>query len=162
MKFIKCITVFVFFYSGLTQAYETLEIVPRGLISRPMDSKNLKFISDRLYLDKLADNLDCEVRVSETKKDRKFSNGIKIVEMLEVRYISRRFRQDEHVAFFPIGSLLTIQRKNSNLAGAVEEFKLESNDLYNTQFIFQHDGQGHIVWINFVSDLTTLPCGLKK
>lgn len=162
MKFLGCIVVLALVHSVTARAFETLDIVPRNVKSFPLDSKNLKFISDRLYLDKLADNLDCEVRVSETKKERKFSTGVKIVEMLEIKYTSKRYRQDEHVAFFPIASMLTIQRKTSNLAGAVEEFKLESNDLHNTQFIFQHDGVGHIVWMNFVSDLTTLPCALKK
>ena len=152
----------VLMLSTNAQSLEALEIVPRDLKSRPLDIKNFKFISDRLYLDKLADYLDCEVRVTETKKERRFSTGIKSVEMLEIRMTSKRFRSDEHVAYFTLGSSLTTQSKNSNLAGVVEEFKLESDDLYNTQFIFQHDGRGRITWMNYVSDITTLACGIKK
>lgn len=144
------------------QNIEVMEIVPRGLKSVPLDEKRIKFISDRLYLDKTADYLDCEVHVAELKKDLHFSTGIRTVEMLEITFISRRYRSDHHVAFFPLGSPLTIQNKNSNFAGLVEEIKLESEDIYNTQFIFQHDGKGRITWMNYISDVGTFPCGIKK
>lgn len=162
MKLLVWSTTVLLMHSAFAQTIEVLDIVPRGTKSRPLDEKKFKFISDRLYLDKPADYLDCEVRVAETKKERRFSTGVKIIEMLEVKFTSRRFRSDEHVVYFTLGSPLTIQKKNSNLAGPVEELKLESDDLYNTQFIFQHDGQGRITWMNFISDVGSFPCGIKK
>jgi hypothetical protein len=141
--------------------FPVLDIVNSAIKSKPMTFNDLKFISDRLYLDKMADNLDCEVKVEEIKQEKRFSTGTKIVEMLKISFRNDRYRPDAHVAFFPVGSSLTIQTKNSPYAGAVEEFKIESDDLYNSQFIFQHDGSGRIIWMNYVSDLLTLPCSFK-
>lgn len=174
MRILSGITILLFFFCAQTThsapssgsaivsgTLEVLDIVDRSVQTHPLNYQDLKFISDRLYLDKLADHLNCEIKVSEIKQEKKFSTGVKIIEMLEIRYRSTHYRQDEHKIFFPIGSPLTKQTKNSQYAGTVEEFKLEANDLYNTQFIFQHDGRGRIIWINYISDLHTLPCGVK-
>lgn len=148
-------------FNIVTGQMTVLDIVDSNFKPRLMTLKDLKFISDRLYLDKLSKNLDCEVRVEEFKQEKKFSTGVQIIEMLKVTFKNVNFRADEYVAFFPLGSPLTVQKKNSQLAGVVEEFKIESNDLYNSQFIFQHNGIGQIVWLHFVSDVVSLPCSLK-
>lgn len=172
MRFISFLTAFALIHSIcaaessgssniVTGNLTVLDIVDPHVKSRSMTFKDLKFISDRLYLDKLANNLDCEVRIHEIKQEKKFSTGVQIVEMLKVVFRNTKYRSDEFVAFFPLGSKLTVQNKNSPYAGLVEEFKIESDDLYNSQFIFQHNGNGQIVWMNYVSDLISLPCSVR-
>lgn len=174
MKIFSVLLIFLFFIhlkaaeinnsssSGIVSGnIEILDIVDRSIQPHPLTFQDLKFISDRLYLDKLANHLNCEVKVNEIKQEKKFSTGVKIIEMLEIRFKKSRYSQSENTVYFPIGSPLTKQIKNSPYAGSVEEFKLEANDLYNSQFVFQHDGRGHLIWMSFFSDLHSLPCEVK-
>ena len=121
----------------------------------------MSFIAEILHANKPALNLDCEVKVKEIKQERKFSDGIRIVEMLEIKYRSSLVDYQEQLIFFPLQSLIKIQNKNSGFSGTVEEFELQSDDLANSRFIFQHDGRGNLIWMSFENDLKTVPCGLK-
>lgn len=138
-----------------------LEIIDKPVKSHPMTYKELTFISNVLYNGKLAKNLDCEIKVQEIKKEQKFLTGIKIIEMLEIKFRSSKFNSREHVLYFPVGGKLSTQNKNSQFAGPVEEVQLHAEDLPNNLFIFHHDGQGKIIWMTFVNDLKTIPCGVE-
>ena len=136
-------------------------IVDRSIKSQPLTTQKMSFIAETLHANKPALNLDCEVKVKEIKQERKFSDGIRIVEMLEIRYRSSLLDYQEQLVFFPLQSLIKIQNKNSGFSGTVEEFELQSDDLANSRFIFQHDGRGNLIWMSFENDLKTIPCGLK-
>ena len=128
----------------------------------PMDEKFLKFVSDTLYLGKPALNLRCDVKVREITEERRFSDGMKRIQMLEVIYKTNYFNLPEEKMFFPIGSQVTKEMKVSKFAGSVEEIQLLSDDLTNSRFIFQHNGRGEIIWMSFEDDQKIAPCALKE
>lgn len=128
----------------------------------PMTIEQMTFIAETLHAGKTALNLDCEVRVREIKQERKFSDGIRIVEMIEIIFRGGVFNAREQKVYFPVGSVLTKAEKVSSFSGTVEEMQLEAADLANSRFIFQHNGRGEIVWMSLEDDLKTLPCRLKN
>jgi hypothetical protein len=127
-----------------------------------MDEKLLKFVSDTLYLGKPALNLKCDVKVREITEDRKFSDGLRRIQMLEVKFKTNYFGQYEETMYFPVGSQVTREIKVSKFAGTVEEIQLQSDDLEDSRFIFQHNGHGEIVWMTYEDDQKTTPCALKQ
>src|SRR5687768_11560980 len=52
----------------------------------PLNEKLLKFISDTLHVGKPALNLNCDIKVREITEEKKFSDGIRRIQMLEVIY----------------------------------------------------------------------------
>lgn len=141
---------------------QILEFAQENRKIQPMDVELMTFIAVTLHAGKPALNLDCEVRVREIKQERKFSDGIKIVEMLEIIYRGAVFNPIQQKAYFPLGSIVTKAQKVSAFSGTVEEFQLEAGDLANSRFTFQHNGRGEIVTMIFEDDLKTLPCRLRN
>lgn len=129
---------------------------------QPMNIALMSFIAETLHVAKPALNLSCSVKIREIKQERKFSDGIRIVEMLEIIYKSSFLNTLEIKAYFPTGSSITREVKVSAFSGTVEEIQLESDDLANSRFVFQHNGLGEIVWMSFEDDLKTVPCRLKN
>ena len=128
----------------------------------PLNESLLKFISDTLHLGKPALNLRCDVKVREMTDERKFSEGVQRIAMLEIIFKTEYFHMPEEKMYFPVGSQVTKEVKVSKFAGTVEEIQLQSDDLANSRFIFQHNGRGEIVWMTFEDDHKTTPCLLKK
>lgn len=128
---------------------------------QPMTTDLMRFVAETLHVGKPAVNLNCGVKVREIKQERKFSDGVRIVEMLEIIFQSSLFHSPEQKAYFPLGSVITRETKVSAFSGTVEEIQVESDDLANSRFIFQHNGLGEIIWMSFENDLTTLPCRLR-
>ena len=127
-----------------------------------MNIAMMTFVAEALHSNKPALYLGCDVRVREIKQERKFSDGVHIVEMLEIIFRHGAYGWPEEKFYMPVGSVLTKSDKLSKFSGPVEEIQLEANDLANSRFIFQHDGRGEIVWMSFEDDFKTLPCVLKK
>ena len=128
---------------------------------QPMTTELMNFIAESLHAGKPALNLNCSVKIREMKQERKFSDGVRIIEMLEIIYQSSLHHSPFQKAYFPTGSVVTREVKVSAFSGTVEEIQIESDDLANSRFIFQHNGLGEIIWMSFENDLTTLPCGLR-
>ena len=127
----------------------------------PMDAKLLKFISDTLYSGKPALNLNCDIKAREMTEERKFSDGPRRVDMLELIYKTQYMNLPEEKMYFPLGSEVTREIKVSKFAGTVEEIQIQSDDLADSRFIFQHNGRGEIVWMSFEDDQKTAPCMLR-
>lgn len=140
---------------------QSLIIVDRSVTTQEMNLQKMTFIAEILHAGKPALNIDCEVKVKEIKQERRFSDGIHIVEMLEIRFRGSLLSSPEQRMHFPLRTKMIVQKKNSAFAGIVEEFQLQADDLNNSRFIFQHDGKGNLVWMSFENDLRTLPCRLK-
>lgn len=149
-----------FVFVSLTRA-QILEFAQHNRQIQPMNIELMTFIAQTLHAGKPALNLDCEVRVREIKQERKFSDGVKIIEMLEIIYRGAVTNPSPQKAYFPVGSVIVKAQKVSAFAGTVEEFQLESGDLANSRFTFQHNGRGEIVSMSFEDDLKMLPCRLK-
>lgn len=131
---------------------------------QPLDRPLLKFVSDTLDNGRPAENLDCEVKVRDVHEDRRFSDGTRRIEMLELIYYTRSANGlPEQKAYFPVNSTqITRSTVNSRFAGSVEEIQLEADDMVNSRFIFQHNGRGGIIWMTYEDDLKTVPCRLKQ
>lgn len=127
-----------------------------------LDVKLMIFIAETLHSGKPLLNLDCQVRINEIKQERKFSDGIRIVEMLEINYRSGLIHMPEQRFFFPLGSNVTRSVKTSQRSGVVEEIQLETDDLVNSRFVFQHSGRGNIASMTYENDLMTNPCLVRE
>ena len=149
-----------FVFVSLTRA-QILEFAQNNRQIQPMNIELMTFIARTLHAGKPALNLDCEVRVREIKQERKFSDGVKIIEMLEIIYRGAVTNPSPQKAYFPVGSVIVKAQKVSVFSGTVEEFQLEAGDLANSRFTFQHNGRDEIIWMSFEDDLKTLPCRLK-
>lgn len=130
----------------------------------PMDSQLMKFISDTLYSSKPSSNLICDLKINEIKQERKFSDGVRTIEMLEVIYFTRSYMNvPDQKIYFPLNTTTIIRSEiNSRLAGLVEEIEMKANDRLNSRFIFQHNGNGEIIWMTFEDDMKTVPCRLRN
>lgn len=127
-----------------------------------MDEKHLKFISDALHIGKPALNLNCDVKVREVTDERRFSDGVQRVQSIEIIFKTNYMNLPEEKMYFPTGSQLTKEVKVSKFAGTVEEIQLQSDDLANSRFIFQHNGRGEIVWMTYEDDQKTAPCAIRR
>lgn len=144
------------------QAHAQILVFPSTKkVETKLDSEMMRFVAETLHAGKLAVHLACEVRVREFNQERKFSDGVRIVEMLQIRFLSGMMGRPENVIYFPVGSPLTKEVKVSQYSGPVEEIQLEAEDVANSRFIFQHNGRGEIVHMSFENDLMTLPCRLQ-
>jgi hypothetical protein len=159
----RVLIAFLILFSVHSLRAQILLFADANKVVGPMDVKQMLFISDTLHKSKPALNLDCEVRVTEIKKEQKFSDGVHIVEMLEIIYHNRMYMGvPEQKTFFPLTSTtVSKSQKNTKLAGVVEEIMLETDDAVNSRFIFQHDGRGEITWMSYEDDVRTIPCRLK-
>lgn len=127
----------------------------------PLSVRMLKFISSTLHTSKPALHLDCDVKVREIAEERRFSDGIRRIDMLEIIFRSKNLSVPPEKFYFAVGSTrITKEHKVSKFSGPVEEIQLETEDSTNSRFVFQHDGQGEIVWMTFEDDLKTTPCRL--
>ncbi|MEQ1722378.1 MAG: hypothetical protein ABL930_04330 [Pseudobdellovibrio sp.] len=144
-----------------TVSAQVLIFAKEGLKVDRMDVNLMSFIAQTLHVSNPALNLDCQIRVNEIKQERNFSDGVHIVEMLEVVYTSRLFGSPDQKIYFPIGTKVTRDIKNSKFSGTVEEIQLEADDIVNSRFIFQHNGMKEIVWMTYEDDHKTVPCRLK-
>ena len=127
-----------------------------------MDVKLMTFIAETLHTGKPLLSLSCQVRINEIKQDRKFFDGIRTVEMLEINYRSGLIHMPEQRFFFPLGSTVTRSIKTSQRSGVVEEIQLETDDLVNSSFVFQHTGRGDIASITYENDLMANPCRVQE
>ena len=157
---ILLITALTFFVTSTASA-QILIFAKEDLKVDKLDVNLMSFISTTLHISKPARNLDCEVQVNEIKQERKFSDGVHIVEMLEVVYRSYLLGRHEQKIYFPVGSKVTRDVKNSKFSGTVEEIQLEADDIVNSRFIFQHNGMKEIIWMTYEDDHKTVPCRLK-
>jgi hypothetical protein len=127
----------------------------------PLSVRMLKFIATTLHNGKPALHLDCDLKVREIIEERRFSDGIRRVEMLEIIFRSKNLSVPPEKFYFAVGSTrITKEHKVSKFSGPIEEIQLETEDGTNSRFVFQHDGQGEIVWMTFEDDLKTTPCRL--
>lgn len=159
----KLLLIFIFLVVADTAAGDILIFANPDMQEIKMDYPLMKFIGDTLHTAKPANNLDCDVKVREIKQERKFSTGVRSVEMLEIIFFTRGiYNTPEQKAYFPINTKVSREVKNSRFTGIVEEFQLEAEDIVNSRFIFQHDGKGEIVWMRYEDDLRNIPCRLKN
>jgi hypothetical protein len=128
-----------------------------------LDLDLFHFIAETLHSGKSALNLKCEVKVKTIQEVRKFSDGKKWVDLLEIVYTNNRdYDGIPMKAYFPIGTDVSRQIITSEFSGTVEEIKLTVTDRMDHYFIFHHDGKGKIIWMMMGNSLRMNPCQIKN
>ncbi len=148
-------------YLGSTTSNNILVFASNNRVIKPLDEKLLKFVSDTLHVGKPGLNLNCDVKVREITEEKKFSDGVRRIQMLEIIFKTNYMNLPEEKMYFPVGSQVTKEVKVSKFAGTVEEIQLQSDDLADSRFIFQHNGRGEIVWMSFEDDQKIAPCAVR-
>lgn len=130
--------------------------------TRVLDWDLKEFIVKTLASSRLAPHLRCSFKARDFKELRKFSSGSKWVESIEFDYRNEGIHVSSMKAYFPLGSKVEIETKNSEFAGPVEEIRISSGDRLDKTLIFQHDGRGQIVSMEMFDDLRVSPCLLRR
>lgn len=158
--FFKIITGFILCLTPKTQAFP---FILKEAPYQKLDLELFHFITETLQSGKPAANLRCEVKVRNIQEVRKFSDGKKWVELIEIEYTNNRDYDGIPMrAYFPIGTEVSKQIIISEFSGTVEEIKLRVSDRLDHYFVFHHDGNGHIVWMTMGNSLRMNPCQLIR
>ncbi|MGZ3745175.1 MAG: hypothetical protein ACXVB1_07745 [Pseudobdellovibrionaceae bacterium] len=128
-----------------------------------LDFDEFENITKLLYAGKLAPHLKCGLKVRTIKEERKFSEGKKLVEVLEILYYPRGLFSDLKVKVLIPAQLATfgVKYTSNQWSGAGEDIKIEAHDGYDHWLRFIHDGKGNIVFFSLGNRLATYPCAMK-
>lgn len=130
---------------------------------QPLDFEEFENITKLLYAGKLAPHMKCELKVRTFKEERRFSDGKKLIEVLEVVYYPRGLFADLKVKVLIPAQLASFGTKyvSNQWSGAGEDIKIEAHDSYDHWLRFMHDGKGHLVQFSLGNRLATYPCLMK-
>lgn len=130
---------------------------------RSLDFDRFENVTKLLYAGKLAPHMKCELKVRTIKEERKFSDGKKLVEVLEVIYYPRGLFADLKVKVLIPAQLATYGTKyvSNQWSGSGEDIKIEAHDGYDHWLRFMHDGKGNLVQFSLGNRLATYPCLMK-
>ncbi|HEY8271056.1 MAG TPA: hypothetical protein VIG33_09215 [Pseudobdellovibrionaceae bacterium] len=128
-----------------------------------LDFDEFENVTKLLYAGKLAPHMKCDLKVRTIKEERKFSDGKKLVEVMEVIYYPRGLFADLKVKVLIPAQLATFGLKyvSNQWSGAGEDIKIEAHDSYDHWLRFMHDGKGNIVQFSLGNSLATYPCLIK-
>lgn len=120
-------------------------------------------ITKLLHAGKLSPHMKCELKVRTFKEERKFSEGKKWVEILEVEYYPRGLFADMKIKILIPAELATFGTKyvSNQWSGAGEDIKIEAHDYYDHWLRFMHDGKSRLVQFSLGNRLATYPCLVK-
>jgi len=121
-------------------------------------------ITKLLYAGKPAPHMQCELKVRTFKEERTFSDGKKVVEILQVEYYPRGLFADMKIKILIPAEVATFGTKyvSNQWSGAGEDIKIEAHDGYDHWLRFMHDGKGHLVQFQLGNRLATYPCMVKN
>lgn len=162
-RFVLLFNTLIGVFFCLTTSSQEVPFILNEPSYQKLDRDLFHFIVETLHSGKSAQNLKCEVKVKTLQEVRKFSDGKKWVDLLEIEYTNNRdYDGIPMKAYFPLGTEVSRQIITSEFAGTVEEIKLIVNDRMDHYFIFHHDGKGNIIWVMMGNSLRMNPCQLKN
>lgn len=128
-------------------------------VMKVFDQDTFDFVSKTLSQNKLARHLNCTLKTRTSHELRKFSDGEKWIDVLEITYNTNGFDSGQKMNIkIPILAKVGIKKDLNQWSGMGEVIKIELGDYYSHWLRFTHDGQGHIVQLMMGSDLRMLPC----
>lgn len=132
-------------------------------VSEKFDRQSFDFVSNLFVSSRLAKKLACDLKARKTREIKKFSQGNRWVEILEIEYRPKGFFSSE-VVFLKIPETARFGRieQTHAEAGIIETFKIELGDFYGHSLLFSHDGKGFMTWIEVVSSFRQLPCFVPR
>ena len=130
---------------------------------QPLDFENFENITKLLAAGKLSPHMKCELKVRTVKEERKFSDGKKLVEILEVTYYPKGLFADMKLKILIPAEIATFGTKHASnkWSGIGEDIKIEAQDYYEHWLRFTHDGKGNLVQFMMGNHLATYPCKIK-
>lgn len=158
-----------FLIYGLTLILLTVSAGAQEFVSdeavadRPLTTNSFDSITKLLYAGKMSPHMKCDLKVRTLKEERTFSDGKKLVEIIEVVYYPRGIYADTQVKVVIPAGIATYGTKyvSNQWSGVGEEVKIEAHDSYDHWLRFMHDGKGHLVFFSLGNRLATYPCLVK-
>lgn len=125
--------------------------------------ESFDYFADLLTKHRLAPELNCEIRGRRVWSERKFSVGVRRVEVIEIEYRPGGFLSSEKVTLaIPEGVKFGTRRVPNALAGVVEEYRVELRDSDSHWISVKHDGRYNLVWFEIGNKLRHLPCYFRS
>lgn len=134
-------------------------------VDDPVANKKMNFetfdsITKLLYAGHLAPHMKCDIKVRTVREERTFTDGKRIVELLDVEYYPRGIFVDLKIHFQIPAEFSTygVKYVSTEWSGTGEDIKIEAHDRRLHWIQFMHDGKGNIVQLSLGNDLATYPC----
>lgn len=161
-KFMPPFFVAIGFCSTIVFAQEVPMISDDPAVNSSMNSEMFEFISKTLGSARLDAHMLCTLKVRSDRALRKFSDGAKWVEILNISFNSNGFDSGLKMNLkLSMNSKYGTKKSANQWSGVGEDIKIELGDYYDSWVRFTHDGQGHIVQLVMGNNLKTVPCQLK-
>ncbi|MGZ6473354.1 MAG: hypothetical protein ACXWRZ_19490 [Bdellovibrio sp.] len=150
-------------WSSLLLGQEVPAINDDPLATNTLNTEMFDWISGILSSGKMAPHMLCTLKVRNERTLRKFSDGEKWMEILNISFNSNGFDSGYKMNFkIPISAKYGIKKSTNQWSGIGEEIKIELGDHYDHYIKFTHDGHGQIVQLILGNNLRTVPCQLKN
>jgi|GEM_PF-5141590 hypothetical protein len=150
------------FYS-LSKAQEVPFIDSPPKATKRLGQEMFDNISKLLYAGKLAPHMKCEIKARAVREERKFTDGKRIVEVLQIEYYPKGIYSDTKVSLQLPEYISTYGTKqiSNQWSGVGEDILIQAHDYYEHWVRFTHDGKGNLVDLQLGNYLTTYPCFSK-
>lgn len=148
----------------MTEAQEIPVLNDEPIAKTPLSFDQFEKITQVLHAGKMAPHMKCDLKVRTIREERKFTEGPKLVEVLEIIYYPRGLFADLKVKVLIPAELSTFGVKfvSNQWSGAGEDIKIEAQDSYDHWLRFVHDGKGRLVHFSLGNRLATYPCLIKE
>ena len=121
-------------------------------------------ISKLLYAGKLTPHMKCDIKARTFREERRFSDGKRIVEVLQIEYYPKGIYSDTKVSLQIPEHISTYGTKqiSNQWSGVGEDILIQAHDYYDHWVRFTHDGKGGIVRLELGNNLATYPCYVRE
>ncbi len=155
--------VFLFFLGALTDQIAFGQEIPfindDPVVHQEFDQNMFDFVTKTLGSAKLSSHMRCTLKTRTSRELRKFSDGDKWTDILEVTYNTNGFESGQKLTLkIPMMAKYGLKKESNQWSGIGETIKIEAGDSYEHWLQFTHDGKGGIVFLNIGNRLRTLPC----
>lgn len=132
-------------------------------VQQELDQDMFDFVAKTLGSAKLSPHMKCTLKTRTSRELRRFSDGEKWTDTLEVTYNTSGFESGQKVSFkIPMIAKYGLKKEANQWSGLGETVKIEMGDYYEHWLKFTHDGKGTIVNINIGNRLRVFPCQLNN
>ncbi len=154
--------IFLLALAGNVSAQEVPFVSDDPVVRRVLDQDMFDFVTKTLGSARLAPHLKCTLKTRSSRELRKFSDGEKWVETLEINYNTNGFDSGQKVSLkIPMTAKYGTKEQANQWSGLGETIKIEVGDYYGYWIIFTHDGKNGIVGLNIGNRLGSMPCQIK-
>lgn len=130
---------------------------------KTMSHDDFEYLKKLLVQPRMAAHLDCQLKVKEARGLKKFRDGEKWVDHLEISYDPGLYYSGYKMNFkLPESATIGTKVRNNEWSGIGEQVKVELGDYYQHWILLEHDGEGRIIGLQMGDRLRTMPCQLKR